>query len=141
MFYHPMTDLGYNTFEEDIRMMQIIQEEDINTTDLVDSSTTLKQCMDHMTETKTSIVVTNFEGVPGIYTMGDFKRFLVENAYDLRKHLDKPISDFANFDAVKISIGSSYSDAKDCFEKFKVNHLVVVDDNFAIGGLHKSCLA
>ena len=137
MFFHPMTDLGYTAFEEDIRMMQIIQDEDIDIDNLVDHSTTLRECVNHMTETKTNIVVTNYRNRPGIYTMGDFKRLLVKNDYDVQKYLDKPISNVANFDAVKLSADASYADAKKAFAKYQVKHLVVVKNKSAIGGFHK----
>jgi CBS domain-containing protein len=93
-----------------------------------------------MTKTKTNIVVTNYKNSPGVYTMGDFKRFLVNNNYDVQSYLDEPIRNFANFDAVQINSSSSYSEAKKIFEKHRIDHLVVVEGKLAVGGLDKKCL-
>tara|TARA_Y100000034_G_scaffold121000_1_gene164683 strand:- start:215 stop:1234 length:1020 start_codon:yes stop_codon:yes gene_type:complete len=140
MFGHPLTDAGYLAFEEDIKMMQIIQDEDIDRHNLVHHDTLLKDCISHMTDTKTNIVVTNFEGNVGVYTMGDFKRLLVREDYAIQNFLEKQIKDFANFDATTIESRSSYADAKKAFENTEIGHLVVIENNLAVGGLDKRCL-
>ena len=140
MFNHPMTSLGYDAFHQDMKMMQIIQDADINRNSLVSCDMSLKDCVSYMTEIKINIIVTNFEGNVGIYTMGDFKRFLVQEDYKIQSFLEKPISDFVNFDAITIESKSSYGDVRRIFEKIEINHLVVIENNLAIGGLDKTCL-
>jgi signal-transduction protein with cAMP-binding, CBS, and nucleotidyltransferase domain len=89
---------------------------------------------------KINVITANYGNKPGIYTMGDFKRLLVESNFDLKQKLKLPITKFLNFEPVKIDINQCYEDAKLLFEKNNICHLVVTNNNESIGVLDIKCL-
>jgi signal-transduction protein with cAMP-binding, CBS, and nucleotidyltransferase domain len=133
MFNHPLTDSGYAAFEDDIKMMQCIHLEDVDSECVVEPTKKLKDCLDYMTENKKVAIVTSHSGKNGIYTLGDFKRFLVKCNFDLSEHLDKPISDFANFNTVELSMKETYGDARKLFKQNGISHLLATKSGKPIG--------
>ncbi len=140
MFNHPLTKTGYEAFHKDIKMMQILQSDDIEDNSLVSPNLTLEESVRFMNMHKINVITANYGNKPGIYTMGDFKRLLVESNFDLKQKLKLPITKFLNFEPVKIDVNQCYEDAKLLFEKNNICHLVVTNNNESIGVIDIKCL-
>ncbi len=137
MFSHPLTSSGYKEFEDDIRTMQTIHESDIDNDCVVDSTTSLKDCVVHMTKYKKDSVVSCVDGETGIYTLGDFKRLMVDGDFNISEHLDEPIAKFMNFDGVSLDSSSTYEDVFSVFDNNNIRHIAILSNKNVVGVLTK----
>lgn len=139
MFNHPLTTTGYEEFKNDIRTMQTIQDIDIDKDCVVDPNMSLKDCLSYMVENKKDSIVTQVKGRVGIYTLGDFKRYLVNSNFDVSSRLDKPISNFVNLDVISLDSSCTYGDIFDVFKENDIRHIVLItpETNKVLGVLVK----
>jgi len=135
MLYHPLTAKGYSAFHQDIRLMQTIQHDEINRDCVIDPNMSLKDCLQYMYERKINMVVSQQDSKIGTCTMGDVKRILVEESFKIEEIIIQKISNFLNFDCVKIDVNCSYEDAHNLSIKNNTKELVVIDNNKLLGSI------
>ena len=76
-------------------------------------------------------------GETGIYTLGDFKRLMVDGDFNISEHLDEPIAKFMNFDVVSLESSSTYEDVFSVFDNNNIRHIAILSNKNVVGVLTK----
>lgn len=131
MFYHPLTDKGIYTFKEDIQVIKPISDKKINKTLIVDEKDSLNQCLSLMVSQKSgAVAVCSRKKLLGIFTAGDLKRLVGKGK---KYNLNDPISKFMTKSPITIDINETVQKAREVFQNFHIDQLVVVDNGSVLG--------
>jgi len=132
MFYHPLTDKGINIFKNDLEIINPISTKTINSDLIVNEHDNIKHCLSSMVAQKGGAIAIcyNNNRLAGIFTGGDLKRLIQKK---VPFNMDDEIGKFMNKKPVLIDISETVLKARELMQQFKIDQLVVVDNESVVG--------
>jgi len=131
-FYHPLTDMGMQTFKSDSIVGRSISSCSIKSELVVDVEESIFQCLSLMVLHKSGAVAIRSKtfGLKGIFTMGDLKR-IIKNGVSI--NTNEKIEQYMQLDPVYIDLNETIADAKSMMQEFDIDQLIVMDNNMVCG--------
>ena len=132
MFSHPLTDIGYKKFHDDLRSMETISSNDIRSDLIVRDDLSLRSALRLLVEKRSSClaIVDSASTLRGVFTLGDLKRALSQT---FSLDIEKPVSDFMNSSPVVVEISETYGCVNEVISKHDITDVIVVDGITVLG--------
>ena len=137
MFDHPLTNLGYLSFQNDYKNLSKISSCKIHTNLIIEESNNISKLLSVLASNRAgAIAIKNNKGkLTGIFTTGDLKR-LINKGIDLNQSITKYMSK----DAVSVDVNETVNDVIELVKVKNLSQVVVLDNQNIIGILESKDL-
>lgn len=131
LFWHPLTNHGYDLFESDFKALKNVGKLNINNNLIVDEKTSLSRVVSILAINKGgAVAITKNNKLTGIFTTGDLNRYVKKNSKI--KH-DIKISNLMSKNPIKLHHDQKVSDAVELVKKTNLGQFIVVNNTKVLG--------